>query len=260
MVAVLLFSSEVVWAQNSVFEIDTVPRIGGIGIGLAPDYVGSEDYKFVAAPFFRYQFSGTERYLRLRGFELEFNAVDHPWLRFGPVLNYRFGREDVENNQVDRMKDIDGAIEGGAFVGAEFRDKANPRQRLILSLQFLKDISGEHNGSLTTGSVRGWLPLSKQFDSTLGVSSSFGSSDYMDLYFGVDSEDSIRSGFRTFSADSGFRDVSISPGLVMHLTKEWHIGAGVRYMRLLTDAEDSPVVKVGDKNQWIGGIGVAYSW
>jgi outer membrane scaffolding protein for murein synthesis (MipA/OmpV family) len=83
----------------------------------------------------------------------------------------------------------------------------------------------------------------------------------MDTYFGVDLEDSFRSGLRRFSADSGFRDLSISPGLVWHLTKDWHIGAGVRYMRLLSDAEDSPVVDdVGDKNQWIGGIGVAYSW
>ncbi len=260
MVALTLFASEVVWGQSSPLEIDNSQRIGGIFIGFAPDYVGSDDYKAVAAPFFRYNFSNSEQYIVLRGFDLQANVVDHPWFRIGPALNYRFGRDDVENNQVDRMDEIDGAIELGAFVGAEFKDSGNPRQRLLLSLEFLQDISGEHKGSVTTGSIKGWYPLSRQFDLTLGLSTSFGSSDYMDTYFGVDNGDSNRSGLRRYSAHSGFRDVSVTPGVVMHLTEAWKLAAGIRYMRLVGDAEDSPVTKVGDNDQWIGGIGVAYTW
>ena len=259
--AILLFASGVVWAQSSPMEIDNNQKIGGIFIGVAPDYVGSNDYKFVAAPFFRYNFSNSEQYLLLRGFELQANVVNHPWFRIGPVLNYRFGRGNVEQDQVDRMDNIDGAIEAGAFVGAEFKDKATPRQRLLLSLQFLQDISGEHKGSLTTGSIKGWLPVSRRFDFTLGLSTTYGSSDYMDTYFGVDANDSNSSGLRRFSADRGFRDVSVTPGLVYHLSESWYLAGGVRYMRLGADAADSPVTDdVGNKDQWIGGIGVAYSW
>ena len=260
MVAVLLFASDVVWAQSSPMEIDNSQRIGGLFVGFAPDYVGSDDYKAVVAPFFRYNFSNSEQYIVLRGFDLQFNVVDHPWFRIGPVLNYRFGRNNVKNDQVDEMDKIDGAIEFGAFVGAEFKDTANPRQRLLLSLEFLQDISGEHKGSVTTGSIKGWYPLSRRFDVTLGLSTTFGSSDYMDTYFGVDTEDSNQSGLRRYSADSGFRDVSVTPGVVMHLTEAWKLAAGIRYMRLMGDAEDSPVTKVGDNDQWIGGIGVAYTW
>ena len=260
MVAVLLFASDVVWAQSSPMEIDNSQRIGGLFVGFAPDYVGSDDYKAVVAPFFRYNFSNSEQYIVLRGFDLQFNVVDHPWFRIGPVLNYRFGRNNVKNDQVDEMDKIDGAIEFGAFVGAEFKDTANPRQRLLLSLEFLQDISGEHKGSVTTGSIKGWYPLSRRFDVTLCLSTTFGSSDYMDTYFGVDTEDSNQSGLRRYSADSGFRDVSVTPGVVMHLTEAWKLAAGIRYMRLMGDAEDSPVTKVGDNDQWIGGIGVAYTW
>ena len=261
MVALTLIASGVVWAQTGPLEIDNDKKIGGVFIAVAPDYLGSNDYKFVAAPFFRYNFSNSEQYLLLRGFELQANVVNHPWFRIGPVLNYRFGRSDVEQDQVDRMDNIDAAIEGGAFVGAEFKDQANPRQRLLLSLKFLQDISGVHKGSLTTGEIKGWLPLSSQFDFTLGISTTYGSSDYMDTYFGVDPADSNSSGLRRFSANGGFRDFSVTPGLVYHLSKSWKLAGGIRYMRLGADAADSPVTEdVGNKDQWIGGIGVAYAW
>jgi len=40
MVTVLLFASEVVWAQLSPMEIDNSQRIGGIFIGVAPTTSG----------------------------------------------------------------------------------------------------------------------------------------------------------------------------------------------------------------------------
>jgi len=89
LVAVLLFATGAVWAQ---VEIEGVPKVGGIIIGVAPDYIGSSDYKPVVAPFLRYNLSNTERYFLVRGFEFQFNAVDHPWFRLGPVVNFRGGR------------------------------------------------------------------------------------------------------------------------------------------------------------------------
>ncbi len=260
LLAILVFAAEIVWAQNSPIEIENVPKIVGLGFGFAPDYVGSDHYKFVAAPFLRYQLAGTQRYFLVRATEVEFNMVDHPWLRLGPALNLRPGRSDVENDQVNRMKDIDWAIEAGAFIGAEFIDKANPRQRLILDVEFLQDVSGVHRGNLTTFSIRGWLPLSLMFDATLGVSTSLGSPGFMQTYFGVSAEDSLRSLLRPYSLSTGLRDVSVTPGIVMHLSKSWHVAGGLRYSLLVDGAEKSPVVEVGSKNQWIMGLAGAYSW
>ena len=48
---------------------------------------------------------------------------------------------------------------------------------------------------------------------------------------------------------------------LMHLSFNWHIGAGAFYGRLLNDAEDSPIVDIrGDANQFFGGISAIYSW
>jgi MipA family protein len=260
MAAVVLCASGMAFAQQSPLDIENIPRIVGIGVGAAPDYLGSSDYRLVAAPFFRYQFSTTARYLTLRATELDLNVINHPWCRFGPVLNLRPGRDDVENDQVDRMDEIDTTADAGIFVGAEFIDGTNTRARLLVSLQYLHDVGGVYNGYIATGSVRGWYPISRALDVTMGLSSSYGSASYMDTYFGVGNADSARSGLQRFSPGSGFRDVSLTPGVVLHLSNSWHLGVGVRYMRLLSDAADSPVTQVGSKDQFIGGVGLAYSW
>jgi len=248
-------------AESMNIAIDNMPRIIGVGFGIVPDYEGSDDYMVGASPFARFQLKGHEQYIMINAFELRVNLLDHPWLRVGPSLNYRFGRDDVDDSVVKKMKDIDGTVEAGGFFGVEFIDGVNPRKRLLADVDFLTDICNEHDGYTITGSIRGWYPLSKMFDVGLGTALVYASENYMETYFGVTQKDSNRSGLPAFDADSGVKDFRIYPMLVMHLNTNWHIGAGVQYRRLLTDADDSPVVdKRGSSNQWIGGIGLAYSW
>ena len=53
----------------------------------------------------------------------------------------------------------------------------------------------------------------------------------------------------------------LNTAAVFHLSESWHIAAGAQWRPLLDDAADSPIVEDrGDKNQWIYGIGAAYSW
>ena len=250
-----------VHAQDLNLSIENMPQVVGAGLGYAPDYEGSDDYMFGGAPFGKYQFPGREQYILLKAFELQANLINHPWLRFGPSLNYRFGRDDVDDDVVDRMDDIDDTIEGGAFIGVEFIDRANPRKRMSADVDFLHDLGGEHDGYTIAFSARFWYPVSKMFDVGLGAGFVYADDDYMSTYFSVDHSDSLRSGLPEFDADSGVKDVRINPVVVMHLSENWHLAGGFQYRRLLNDAEDSPVVDDrGSENQWISGIGVAYSW
>jgi outer membrane protein len=257
----VLFTARV-QAQDTALNIEHLPRVVGIGVGMVPDYEGSDDYTFAPAPFARYNFSGQERYVMLRGYEVQCNLLDHPWLRLGPSLNYRFGRDDdVDDDVVKEMKEIDGTAEGGAFLGVEFADSANPRKRFLASVDFLSDLGGEHEGYSVYGSVRFWYPLSKMFDFGLGLATTYASDDYMSTYFGVTQENAVRTGLPVYDADGGFKDVRVLPALVMHLSQTWHLALGVQYRYLLDDAEDSPLVENrGSSDQWLGGIGVAYSW
>jgi outer membrane protein len=256
-----VLSPGVLRAQQAPIEVDNAPTVIGLLVGAAPDYMGSSDYKGVAAPFFKYTLPGSYRYLTLAGTQLSFNLINHPAFRFGPVLNYRPERSDVENNRVDRMENIDAALEGGAFIGYELIDKSNPRQRLTFTLTWTADMSGVYNGWLVTGGAKAWVPIAKAWDLGFGISGTYGDNAYTDKYFGVDFLDAIRAPFRPYNASAGFRDVSATPSVVYHVNQNWAIAGGVRYARLLGDAANSPLVdNVGSKDQLTVGAGVLYSW
>ncbi len=262
-VALLVVMATAVQAAgiDSPVTIDNMPNIVGVAAGMAPDYQGSNDYRFVGAPFFKFSFWG-ERYAQLLGTELTVNVINHPVLRFGPSLNYRPGRDDeVDDPVVSKMKEIDDTAEAGAFIGAQFIDRSNPRHRFSATIDFLHDVGDVYNGYNVTLAARYWYPFSTPIDITIGVSGTYADDKYMETYFGVSPQDSVRSGLPVFKASGGIKDVTVSPGIVYHLSRSWHVGAGLRYQRLLSDAHDSPVVKNrGSSDQWIYGLAVAYSW
>ncbi len=159
------------------------------------------------------------------------------------------------------MADIDATFEAGLLLGFKFVNRTNPRKRFRAGVTFSHDVGGEHEGFLVDVFARAWFPLGKAFDLGLGAGITFADDDYMETYFGVSPIDAARSGLPIFEAEGGMRDYRVFPVLVFHLSRHWHLGAGVRYSRLVADAEDSPLVDDrGSANQLAAGVGVIYAW
>jgi len=248
-------------ADEGAFIIDNVPTIAGIIVGAAPEYVGSEDYTAVAAPIVRYTFEKQYRYIQLMATTLSFNVLNHPNFTLGPALNYRPGRKDVENDRVDDMEDIDATAEAGIFAGYTWRDTADPRYRFITSVELLSDIGNEYDGWIASLSARFWFPVSKPLDLQVGVGTTYGNSQYMDHYFGVDETDAADSGLDEYKADDDFRDVNGQIAGVYKLTKNWRLLGIVKYTYIVGEAADSPIVDdEGSESQLMAGFGAAYSW
>jgi len=258
----LSFSTAALAAMDSPFAIDNIPNVVGIAVGIVPDYLGSDDYTVAAAPMFRWTLKGTERYLQLNVTELSFNVLNHPNFVLAPVLNYRPGRDDdVDDDVVKEMEEIEDTFEAGLSLGYIWKDKANPRHRFITTVTYYQDIGDEYDGWLASAGARYWFPISKPIDIQIGVGANYGSSDYMDTYFGVNSDNVGSSGLPLYEADEGFRDWNAQLAAVFHLSMNWHVGVGVKYFGLMDDAKDSPLVEDrGDDSQWVYGLGLAYSW
>lgn len=227
----------------------------GLGAVAVPDYEGSDNYEAAPLPVLRVQKG--HQYGQLFGLKLTSNLVPHPNFRAGPIVNVRPERDDVGNNQVDAMKKVDTAVELGAQIGYDHNLEGGV---IGVEVEWVHDVADAYDGWLLTPEIHYRRPLGANWKLNVAVSTTWASDDYMDTYFGVSAADAARSGFPTYSASDGFKDVSLNLGLGYAITDNWNLGIVGGWKRLLNDAEDSPVTKVGSEDQFIGGVYASYSW
>ena len=220
----------------------------GIGLAAVPDYEGSEDYEGVPVPIVRVDWR-SRRYVEFSGTRFHANLLSgfEKW-QAGPMLNYNPGRDDVDNDRVDALRDIDNTIEGGGFVTFD-------AGKWETYLEFLTDIDGEHEGSLATFRQSYKMPLENRRLLTFNFSLTYADDDYMETFFGIDADNAARSGLRTFEAEADFKDVEVSVVFLTNFSKRWNIAYSLGYKRFLGDAADSPVVDdEGSADQFLAAI------
>jgi outer membrane scaffolding protein for murein synthesis (MipA/OmpV family) len=225
----------------------------GLGVGMAPDYEGSDDTKAVPMFMFSHMYD-SGRYVKLMGPNMKVNLLANKHYSLGPVLNYRMARDDVDNSRVDDMRDIDGALEAGVFAGLDINN-------VLLGIEVLADVSNEYDGWL----IQPYMGYRIKATPNLTILPTFfvtgADADYMHTYFGVNNSNRGSSGLQSYSADSGVKDLGLN--VVANYTpwEQWGIMGVLSYKTLLNDAKDSPVVDdEGDKNQFVLGVMATYRW
>lgn len=243
-------------------DMENVPTVFGVAVGVLPDYRGSDDYTVGFAPMFRYTFNGQERYIQLLANELTINVLDDKMFRFGPLANYQFGRtDDVDDPVVSKMSEIDDTVELGAFGDIIWSLSKDRRHRLIVGAKLYQDVGNESDGFRANVGARYWLPVAKPFDFNMSVGATYQDNDYANYYFGVNPKNVGTSGLPFFVADGGVNEYYMVLGGILYLDKNWLVSAGVRGAVITGDPADSPIVdQRGDSTQWVGGIGVGYAF
>jgi MipA family protein len=229
----------------------------GAGAGAAPDYEGSDDYELV--PLWNLRVANLyhpQTFIQVFGPRLRSNFLPSDHWRLGIAGQFIKERDNVENNQVDDLEKVDPSVMLGAVGGYDFF--ADPQQDLVLELEGRQDVANDNGFLITARGVYGGQ-LSQRWRLNASVGSTWASDDYMTSYFGIDAADAARSGLPEYSADEGFKDVSVGAALSYRLFERWSISALGSYTRLIDDAADSPVVDdVGNENQFFAGALVNY--
>ena len=225
----------------------------GLGFGFAPDYEGSDDSQGIPMLMLKGKYD-SGRSFTLTGTNLRVNLVPSRQYSFGPILNYRHGRDDVENDQVDAMKDIDDALELGLYGMVDVNN-------FMLGAEFLADVSDEHDGMLGKISLGYRWKAASSLTIVPTAFSTYADGDYMETYFGINAGNRGTSTLPNYSADSGFKDVGISLAADYALTEQWGISGLLAYSALLNDAKDSPIVDdEGNDKQMTFGLMGTYRW
>jgi outer membrane protein len=252
----LLIAGGLVWLLAVLLMIPAAQAaeysIGG-GVGLAPDYEGSQDYVPVPVPVGSIGFDNG-MFVKMLGLNLRANLIPSKVWRLGPIYNYRQERGDVDDSRVDRMKDVSDASELGVWGGFDW-------ERWYLLFDYLADVGNAHEG--WTAKLAGgykW-PIGEKFVLSLGASTTYADDDYMETYFSVNRRDAQRSGLDRYDADEGFKDVALDLGLNWAFAQRWDLRGMLQVKQLVGDADDdSPVVDQGSETQVFTAVLVVFKF
>ncbi len=225
----------------------------GAGAAVVPDYEGSEDYEPFPMPFARVVFDDVFE-LDVQGNMLRLSVLPTPVFQAGLALQFRRERDDVRNDAVDSLRDVDAALEVGAFLGLTIG-------RWHTRLLAVQDVADAHDGRVFTLTTAYTLPPIEALTLTLGLSGTYADDDYMETYFSIDTNNAARSGLPRFEAEAGLKDVGAHLTLRYQESRHWSALAIFKYARLLGDAADSPIVDdVGSENQFFAGLIAIYTF
>src|SRR5512139_1074407 len=120
----------VAYSQAGVFDPQDGVNAIFLGVGSAPDYMGSDDYKGVPAVIARVYLGQTRRFVQLMGPQLSLNLIDSDEWQLGPQVVFRAKRDDdVDDKVVKQMKKVDSEVEFGLFVGKTWRLSNDQRHK-----------------------------------------------------------------------------------------------------------------------------------
>jgi len=254
--------------EPSVFDGDYLTI--GVAAAVGPSYEGSDDYVFFPLPAVQGSFRGIEFQPRQAG--LAFDLVtDQPNAKFdfiaGPVVRVRFDRSrQIKDPVVRQLGKLDVAVELGGTLGVQANRLLNPYDSLTVAMDARWDVAGAHKGMVIAPQLTYFTPLSAGAAVALTVSAEHVDDDYADYYFSITPAGTAASGLPTFQAEGGWKNVGAGLFATVDLDGDLRNGgfalfAAGSYSRLLEDAKRSPVTSIrGDADQWLGLLGVGYTF
>lgn len=270
-VAALAFGSPALAQEEEQRSTLTV----GIGAAYVPSYEGSDDYRVIPAPQIRGKVHDFAFWMRGPG--LYVDAIpnrDESGLDFqlGPVVNLRLDRTSgkrMKDSQVRALGKRDTGVEVGGFVGiGKTGIFTSAYDNLSARVAVTKDVAGAHDSYVVTPAIEYFTPLSVRSFVGVGLSAEYVGKKYGRYYFDITPAESAASGLAPYDragAKSGFRrlNANLTGGYSLSgdLRRGWAIVGLAGYARMLGRYGDSPVVAdAGSRDQWIGALGIAYTF
>ena len=242
----------------------------GLGIGMAPDYLGSDDMTAIPLPSFAFSIGRIPIQNNLLGVEIDIRpgflepANGRAFLAYGPILRYNMGGNDftqVQDPAVALTTPVAATPEIGGFIEAALPLLGGSGPPTILTarfavLQATQSFDGA-SADLTLGMVR---PLGRW---TLGggVGASWADDKSTRAFFDVSAADQAASGLPTYTASGGLLTMGASLFASYAITERWSVNALAGYTMIMGSAADSPIVTdAGQPQQAFVGLGLNWKF
>lgn len=236
------------------------PDFLALGVGGNPEYVGSDTYQ--AIPFAAFRATTQFGTFRSNGLSVDLDLLAPHQARTGlrleagPLLNFRFGRDDeVAVAAVRALGEIDNAFELGGFAGIAADDLLADGDTISVRFDAAYDVSDVYSDWTYGLEATYSFATPRDWGADLVLNTAYGSDAFHDRYFSVSPAQSAGSGLRTYDASAGFYQVAIGTNIRRNLNAEWFVGGQFVSAFLIGDVADSPIVRdIGSDVQFRGGF------
>ena len=184
----------------------------GLGIGTTPDYSGSDDYRFRIVPLVDIRYKD---HWALQGTKLRYNVLRRGGFYAGPLVNFRFGRDQKRNQALEGLGDISDTVDLGAFV--EYRKNS------LVANADIRAALGAKQGLTAQVTVAQGLYKSKNFAVGGAVRAIWGSAKHIQTNFGITEAQALASGHPEFNAGGGISSIGVSLLGRYQLSERWRI-------------------------------------
>lgn len=232
----------------------SIDLVAGGMVIVAPKYEGAKSYEVRAFPFIAPAGfgSGGDGFVQFRSVDdVRIRVLNANGFEAGPLIGWRFGREDSDATRLRWIGDVD----GGLLVGAYVAYRAGP---VLPFITYQHQVTGDDTGGVLRFGIEHKTSLAHGITLTTTVGTSYADNHYMDAFFSITPAQSAASlaGLGVFNANAGFKDVYIGVAGDVPLAKDWTLKLSARYSHLVGDAGNSPVVE--SESQFYAGVGLTY--
>ncbi|EAQ01893.1 hypothetical protein OB2597_00710 [Pseudooceanicola batsensis HTCC2597] len=214
------------------------------GAAVSPSYFGSSGYELGPDASFSVQ------YLRLGGFEFGSPDPDARRLGFGLRGSFRYisARNPLNYPELAGLEPVDRSVEVGLGVGyrTEFLEAFLDARYGVIG----------HESWVAEAGVDAVFQPEPRLRLRAGPRIFLGDDDYARTYFGVTPAESAASGLAAYDPSGGALSAGIEIGATYRLDDNWAIDGAVTWSRFIGDAEASPIVAQGSRDQWKIRLGV----
>lgn len=228
------------------------PWNGSVGIGatLAPDYLGSDDYKGRLTPDFNLRY-GNLAYLNWRD-GLGINALQTQDWTLSPFIGYHIGRKNRGDlSSFDRVDD-------GLTAGVKLTYRPD---KWGYTLKAETPFTGDVDGYKVTLRADWRNQIAPKWSVGVSPSLVYSSSAWTQDMFNVSAQDAARSGIQQYEAEQGYWRLGLAGSVTYQFATDWSLTGIAGITQLTGDAKDSSIVRqVGDASQTLTGVVLSYQF
>lgn len=210
----------------------------GPAASFRPLYDGSDRYHMVAGPSIDIRYR--DLFFLSTGEGIGMNVLSGPNWRVSLGAAYDLGRRARDDSS--RLGGMDNINPAPAvkLAGEYVISKSFP---LVLRADVRRYFGGSNGWVADLGAYMPMPGSSETFSWFAGPTMTIADSRYMNSWFGVNAQQSARSGYRQYDASAGIRSVGFGVSASLTVRKHWIVSADGAFQQLVGAAAHSPITQ-----------------